>query len=63
MHELLHKPFSIARLEMGIVAAAVEQAGGNLTLAAKRLGLTRAQLAYRHRRAKHETISTEHGVR
>lgn len=58
VHELLHKPFSITRLEMGIVAAAVEQAGGNLTLAAKRLGLTRAQLAYRHRRAKHDTVST-----
>jgi transcriptional regulator with GAF, ATPase, and Fis domain len=48
---LLHKPFSIARLEMGIVAAAVEQAGENLILAAKRLGLARAQLAYRYRRS------------
>ncbi len=54
VQELLHEPFSMDHLEARIIAAVVEQTGGNLTSAAKRLGLTRAQLAYRHRQAKHE---------
>lgn len=41
------QPFSIDQLEQQLLQQAVEQAGGNISEAARRVGLTRAQLAYR----------------
>lgn len=42
--------FSIEAFETELVKRAVTQAGGNLSKAARLLGITRAQLAYRHAR-------------
>ena len=39
--------WSLDRLEQALINAAVDQAGGNLSAAARALGLTRPQLAYR----------------
>lgn len=41
------QPFSINTVEARLLQDAVEQAGGNLSAAARTLGLSRAQLAYR----------------
>lgn len=41
------RPLSIDKLEQQLLQEAVDQAGGNLAEAARRVGLTRAQLAYR----------------
>lgn len=41
------QPLSIDQLEQRLLHEAVDQAGGNLAEAARRVGLTRAQLAYR----------------
>ena len=38
-----------------IIEAAVERSDGNLSEAARKLGLTRAQLAYRYRKAQGES--------
>jgi transcriptional regulator with GAF, ATPase, and Fis domain len=43
---------SMTRLEMHIYRTAVDRASGNLSAAARSLGLSRAQLAYRLDRAK-----------
>jgi len=47
--DLLAGPLNLERFEQQLIDTAVERAAGNLTLAAKMLGLTRAQLAYRYR--------------
>ena len=39
--------WSLDQLEHTLISAAVDQAGGNLSAAARALGLTRPQLAYR----------------
>jgi transcriptional regulator with GAF, ATPase, and Fis domain len=39
--------FSLPDFEQSVYGAALERAGGNLSAAARLLGLTRAQLAYR----------------
>lgn len=43
--------FALAEVEKASYAAAIEQAGGNLSAAARLLGLSRAQLAYRTKSA------------
>ncbi|MCM5681602.1 sigma 54-interacting transcriptional regulator [Schlegelella sp. S2-27] len=43
---------SLDAIEQQLMAEAVERAGGNLSAAARLLGLTRAQLAYRRRNAQ-----------
>lgn len=45
------EPLSLASLEVRLLREAVEAEGGNLAAAARRLGLSRAQLAYRLERA------------
>jgi len=47
--DLLAGPLNLEQFEEQVIATAVEQSAGNLTSAAKMLGLTRAQLAYRYR--------------
>jgi DNA-binding NtrC family response regulator/predicted hydrocarbon binding protein len=47
--DLLAGPLNLEQFEEQLIDTAVERAAGNLTLAAKMLGLTRAQLAYRYR--------------
>jgi transcriptional regulator with PAS, ATPase and Fis domain len=42
---------SLDQLEQRVLEAAVSAAGGNLSAAARRLGITRPQLAYRLKRA------------
>ncbi len=42
--------WSLERLERTLINAAVDKAGGNLSAAARTLGLTRPQLAYRLKR-------------
>jgi DNA-binding NtrC family response regulator/predicted hydrocarbon binding protein len=49
VNDLLAGPLNLEQFEEQLIAQAVDRAGGNLTLAAKMLGLTRAQLAYRYR--------------
>ena len=44
--------FSIEAFEAELVRRAVSQARGNLSQAARLLGITRAQLAYRYARIK-----------
>lgn len=53
-HQLLESEgFSLNALEHALYAAAMERAHGNLSAAARMLGLTRAQLAYRMENAPH----------
>jgi transcriptional regulator with AAA-type ATPase domain len=47
---LLDHPLELESLEQTLIRRAVERAGGNLSAAARMLGLTRPQLAYRHRK-------------
>lgn len=47
---LLDHPLALDSLEQALIRRAVERAGGNLSAAARMLGLTRPQLAYRHRK-------------
>jgi len=50
---LLDEPeFSLPQLEAQLRAAAIERAGGNLAAAARLLGISRPQLAYRERLAR-----------
>lgn len=48
--QMIRGNFSIEAFETELVKRAVTQAGGNLAKAARLLGMTRAQLAYRHAR-------------
>jgi DNA-binding NtrC family response regulator len=50
--ELQRRGLSIDALEEALIQQAVERAGGNLSAAARALGLTRPQLSYRLQRAK-----------
>ncbi|MCX7934732.1 MAG: helix-turn-helix domain-containing protein, partial [Planctomycetota bacterium] len=45
--ELQRRGLGLARLEQALIEEAVRRSGGNLTAAARSLGLTRAQLRYR----------------
>ena len=47
---LLDHPLALEALEQALIRRAVARAGGNLSAAARMLGLTRPQLAYRHRK-------------
>lgn len=49
---LLDHPLALESLETTLIRRAVERAGGNLSAAARMLGLTRPQLAYRHRKGE-----------
>ncbi|HYG89269.1 MAG TPA: sigma-54-dependent Fis family transcriptional regulator [Azospirillum sp.] len=49
---ILTSELPLVRLETQLIEAAVERAGGNLAEAARMLGLTRAQLAYRYRKPR-----------
>jgi two-component system C4-dicarboxylate transport response regulator DctD len=50
--ELQKRGLSLDALEDGLIQQAVERAGGNLSAAARTLGLTRPQLSYRLQRIK-----------
>jgi len=50
--QFLTSELPLDALETMIIEAAVERSDGNLAEAARKLGLTRAQLAYRYRKAK-----------
>ena len=52
--QLLSSDLPLDTLENMIIKAAVERSDGNLSEAARKLGLTRAQLAYRYHKAKGE---------
>ncbi|MGD9600939.1 MAG: sigma 54-interacting transcriptional regulator [Gammaproteobacteria bacterium] len=52
---LLHQQVPLDDLEANLLAGAVTRAGGNLSSAARLLGMTRAQLAYRLKRARPST--------
>ncbi len=51
MDELLSKEFSLGELEDQMISGAMERAGGNVTRAASLLGLSRAALDYRLKKA------------
>jgi transcriptional regulator with PAS, ATPase and Fis domain len=50
--ELQKRGLSLDALEDGLIQQAVERAGGNLSAAARALGLTRPQLSYRLQRIR-----------
>ena len=50
--EILSRELPLEDLETMVIDAAVERAGGNLAEAARMLGLTRPQLAYRYRKGR-----------
>ena len=50
--ELQKRGLSLDALEDGLIQQAVDRAGGNLSAAARSLGLTRPQLSYRLQRIK-----------
>jgi DNA-binding NtrC family response regulator len=50
--EILSREMPLEVLEDLLIEAAVERTGGNLSEAARRLGLTRPQLAYRYRKGR-----------
>jgi len=50
--ELQKRGLSLDALEDALIQQAVERAGGNLSAAARSLGLTRPQLSYRLQKAK-----------
>lgn len=52
VNTILSQEMPLESLENRIIETAVERAGGNLAEAARMLGLTRAQLAYRYRKGK-----------
>ena len=52
LDRLLASDFDLESFERQLIDRAVAQADGNLSRAAKQLGLTRAQLAYRYRRGQ-----------
>ncbi|MEO0317938.1 MAG: hypothetical protein RL404_1615 [Pseudomonadota bacterium] len=52
--ELQRRGLSLEALEDGLIQQAVERAGGNLSAAARALGLTRPQLSYRLQRIKEQ---------
>ncbi len=54
VEQALETGASFEELETQLIEAAVAKADGNLSLAAKRLGLTRPQLAYRLKKARSE---------
>ncbi|HLN24885.1 MAG TPA: sigma 54-interacting transcriptional regulator [Patescibacteria group bacterium] len=54
IEQFLSSELPLDALENLIIQAAVERSGGNLAEAARMLGLTRAQLAYRHRKGANE---------
>ncbi|WP_456299412.1 helix-turn-helix domain-containing protein [Novosphingobium nitrogenifigens] len=47
---LLDSDFDLETFETRLITRAVERAGGNLSRAAKDLGITRPQLAYRYKK-------------
>jgi len=53
--QLLSSDLPLDTLEAMIIEAAVERSDGNLSEAARKLGLTRAQLAYRYHKGKGES--------
>jgi len=55
LDQLLSCDLPLDTLESMIIEAAVERSDGNLSEAARKLGLTRAQLAYRYRKAQGES--------
>ena len=48
--------WSLDQLEHTLIGAAVDQAGGNLSAAARALGLTRPQLAYRLKKIQEAAV-------
>jgi len=50
LDRLLDSPFELETFERELISRAVERSSGNLSKAAKSLGLTRPQLAYRYRK-------------
>ena len=58
LDRLLSDGFSLEHFERTLIERAVTQASGNLSRAAKALGLTRPQLAYRYRRTHAEGAAT-----
>jgi DNA-binding NtrC family response regulator len=54
VEQLLSCDLPLETLETMLIEAAVERAGGNLSEAARKLGLTRAQLAYRYHKVRGE---------
>ncbi len=55
MDSLLNEEFSIENLEQELIKRALDQAGGNVSKAARLLGLTRPALAYRLKKQDKET--------
>lgn len=54
LDKLLESKFNLETFESQLIERAVRRAGGNLSKAAKSLGLTRPQLAYRYRKVAGE---------
>lgn len=54
LDQLLESAFDLETFETELIARAVERADGNLSQAAKRLGLTRPQLSYRYKKMREE---------
>jgi DNA-binding NtrC family response regulator len=58
---ILGRRIGLDRLELSLIERAVERAHGNLSEAARALGLTRPQLAYRYRKTRPEPAGEAEG--
>ncbi|VFU10759.1 sigma-54-dependent Fis family transcriptional regulator [Methylocella tundrae] len=61
LDRLLDSKFELESFENELIARAVERAAGNLSKAAKALGLTRPQLAYRYRKVQEGAPGAQSG--